>query len=174
MDAEITLDDICLLNSNKVNWTNMNYVNYYAARKVKSYVDLKKFLVEHPKISLSGAIILLSSKRRDVKGLKKGGFIADKVDKAHLIMKYIYDLKEAQGAYLTFWKGTNFIEAMKNIVATKKYQHHVMMASSVNNAEGWEPQINIRSYVHEIQRVYNYGRGADEKVNFVQLLKGEL
>ncbi len=171
MDHGINLDDIHLLNSNKVNWKNLDYVNYYANREVESYMETKAFLVQFPMLSLSAAIILLSSERRDMKKIKAGLFKADRVEKAYYIMRCILEIKDCMGSQVHLWKSTNFISAFQSIVNTKKYQHHVMMSSSINKPGNWEPQKTKRAYVHEFNRIYN---NDSQVVDFVHLLKREV
>lgn len=171
MDKNVTMDDISLLNSNKINWKNINYVNFFAGKKVQAFVDLVDFMNEHKALPLSCAIELISSKKRDLGELKKGILKADKVDKAHLIMGYVYDLRERMNPAIPLWKTGNFLSAMKAVVNTRKYRHQVMMDSVRNAPENWERQHSKRAYIFEITETYNYGLSPNEKVNFMKLTK---
>jgi disulfide oxidoreductase YuzD/ribosomal protein S18 len=174
MDENVTLDDICMLNDNKINWKNIDYVNYYAAKGIKSYVILSKFMDEHNKIPLSTCIAITSSKQRDLAKLKRGELIIDKADKAHYVMACVYEIKERMLPTAQYWKSRDFITALNAIINTGKYQHHIMMASPKNCDTGWNIQLSKRAYVHEMQEIYNAGRTPAEWVGFMKLVSGEI
>lgn len=171
MDENITMDDISLLNSNKINWKNLDYVNYYAGKGVPAFKALQKFMTNHPKINLSSAVELVSNKKRDLKELKVGVLSADKADKAEVIIGYVYDLKSRMDSQAQFWKSGNFISAVQRVVNTKRYSHKVMMDSPLNTPENWEQQSSSRNYIFEINRIYNHGRTEREKIDFKALTR---
>jgi hypothetical protein len=171
MDLNITMDDISLLNSNKINWRNLDYLNYFAGKKVKDYVDTLEFMKQHPNVNFSAAIVLVSSEKRDIKKVKDGLLKADNISKAQFIMECIYELKARMDPYDAMWKTGTFIIAMKAIFNTKKYNHEVMMASEKNVKESWSRQINTRAYIYEINKIYNYHLPENKKVDFMKLTR---
>ncbi len=171
MDENVTMDDISLLNSNKINWKNMDYVNYFAGKGVSSFKILLEFMQRHPKISLSSAVELISNKKRELNELKSGILSAEKHEKAEVIMEYVYDLKSRMNSQHHYWKSGDFIGAVQMVVNTKRYSHTTMMNSTANNAEHWEQQFSRSNYIFEINRIYNWGRTESEKINFKMLTK---
>lgn len=164
MDPEITIDDISLLNSNKVNWSNMDYVNFYAFKMNKNYIVILKFLKKHPWAKLSTALELLSSHHRDVQVLKEGNFKADREGQGYFVATCVEELGKQITSYYQFWKGTAFCTALNRMVRTKKYDHQVMLQSKI--LANLEAQHTEREFVHELQHIYNNNR--KDKVNFVQ------
>lgn len=170
-DPEVTIDDIRLLNTNKINWKNMDYILFYAGKKIKSYVDLVAFISRHPKIPLSTCVDLVSSKRRDLKEVKKGNFIADRVKEADHVLECVYDLKLCMEPTAIMWRSGLFIGAMRDVISTGKYDHTLMMASPYNNRQTWTKQHNKRAYIIEIERIYNADLQPKLHVDFRLLTK---
>lgn len=167
VDPDITIDDISLLNSNKVNWGNLDYINFYACKMNKNYIEILKLMKRYKWMKLSTAITLLSSHKRDVKVLKSGDFKADRIEQAYFVAACVEELGGKIRSYYQFWKGTAFCSALNRIVRTKQYKHQVMMNSKL--LPDIESQHTEREFIHELQKVYNSGRS--EKVNFVQQIK---
>lgn len=171
MDPNITMDDMRILNSNKVNWKNIDYINYYVAKKNKNYIEIAKFMKAHPLVNLSAVMAIISSEKRDMKKLKEGNFVADRVDKGHFIMECVYDLRKNMLPTDQFWKSGSFIYAMKHIIDTKKYKHQVMMASEKNHRDHWIGQSTPRAYIYEMNKIYNYHAPENERVDFMRLTR---
>ncbi len=171
LDNEIEIDDMRLLNSNKINWKNQDYINYYAAKRVKPFIDLVKFQKDHPILSLSTCIEIVSSRKRNLSELKSGILLVDKLDKAYLVMKYIGELRHKMDSQIPIWKSRDFINAMRDIVDTGKYQHKILMSSTRNSPDMWNRQFSKRSYVFEINCTYNHSLTEKEKIDFLKLIK---
>lgn len=171
MDPDITIDDIQLLNTNKVNWKNIDYIQFYAGKKMKSYVDLAAFIEKHPKIPLSTCVDLVSSKRRDLREVKKGNFIADRMQEANYVLECVYDIRLCMDSQDIMWKSGFFIGAMRAVISTGKYDHAMMMASPYNNRNSWTKQHNKRGYIIEIERIYNADLQPKYRVDFRMLTK---
>ncbi len=171
MDPDVTIDDIRLLNTNKINWKNMDYIQFYAGKKMKPYVELVAFMGRHPQIPLSTVIQLISSKRRDFKDVKNGILITDRIGEAEYVLECVYDLKLCLEPTEAMWKSRSFIIAMRDIISTGKYDHSMMMASPYNNRTSWQRQHNTRGYILEIDRIYNSDLPLKSQVDFRLLTK---
>jgi hypothetical protein len=171
MDPEITLDDISLLNSNKINWKNIDYVNFYAGKETPAYQSLSEFMVKNPKVPLSTCLRLIHQGALTLTDFKKGLMNCRKIERAYEIMRIVYDLRKKMNSRDVFWKSGFFILAVREVYSTGKYNHLEMMASPQNKAEFWSKQISQHSYVFEINSIYNYGKTDKQRINFLTLPK---
>lgn len=162
---EVGHDDISTLNSNKKNWSLMDYINYYTVKKQPGFVDLSKLINEHPNYPVSFLIAIISgdgSKQR--KGIMAGHLVTVGLRDAAELIGYIDDF----GTYFDCHNNSRFLEAILYIYNTGLYDHDVMMNKLSKNPSALVPCANKKQYIKLLQEIYN--KGTHEK-NIVLFIK---
>lgn len=151
---EIHHDDISKLNSNKKNWTLMDYINYFTVKGVKEFKDLSKLINEFPDYPPTFLIAVASgdgSKQRQ--NILNGRLVMDGLAEARQIIGYIGDFAQ----HFDHCTGSRFLEAMLFICNTGLYDHNTMLTKLQRNPGALVPCANKKQYVKLLQEIYNKG-----------------
>lgn len=150
----INHDDIAKLNSNKMNWKLMDYINYYTVKGIKEYKELSKLINEYPHLPLSFLIALLSDDgKRHSDDVLRGHLDITNLPEARETIKYI----EGYVPYFAHAYNSRFLEAFLYICSTGLYNHEVMLAKLQRNPGALIPCANKKQYIKLLQEIFNKG-----------------
>ena len=150
----ISHDDISRLNSNKKNWTLMDYINYYTVKGVKEFKDLSKLINEFPDLPVTFLVAIMSgdgTKQR--KSILTGRLNAEGLPQAREKISYITDFAQ----YFEHSTNSRFLEAMLFICNTGLYDHKTMIGKLQRNPGALVPCANMKQYIRLLQDIYNKG-----------------
>lgn len=153
-DERITKQDMALLNSNKKNWTMMDYINFHVAENRPGFDTLLAFINEHPYLPLSAAIKLLNSQgTRKTNEIRAGIINVDNVEKAQRVVS------------IAIWMRNHFeqaftdgcLTAIRFIQELEGYSDETFLAQLGKQPRSLVPCVNSKQYYHMFIELYNYG-----------------
>ena len=171
------IKEVHVLNTNRKNWTMIEFMNCYAGVGIKSYIAFKEFYQKFefaPSIALAIAInktIGGSTSRvgKSPESFNRGEFVfkdvlgaEDRAAKLMMVKEYYYG-----------YKGKNFVGAMLRLFRFKEYNHSEFLLKVKQRQEMLLLSPNtINAWLRIFEDIYNYRRHG-KKVSFYQDLKSQ-
>jgi len=153
VDDGIGKTDIAALNSNKKNWSLMDYINYHTIEKRPGFNVLSKFLAEHPKIPISAALALLDPDGiRNTKAVMDGHANVMNIRQAEEIacfLKWLYNV------YPLAYNGT-VVGVIRQFFDHPDFDPEYFKQKILDQPRSLVKCINTRQYREMFLEIYNY------------------
>jgi hypothetical protein len=151
---DFTLQQIARLNSRGQKWTINDFLNCYSRLGIQDYVVLGEISREF-KISISTISGLLMKNNVKVKckeEFESGEFKANHIESTKDLLRLTDELF---GQY-RFSKDRYLIGAVQAILNAGKCDFEVLKDKIKQNPNGMDKQGDLKNYIYNIERVYNY------------------
>lgn len=150
-DSDISKKDISKLNTNKKNWSMMDYVNFFCIEGVPEYIEFSKLCNKYPKFKLSWIHALCSENgRRSVNDLKDGLLDISNKDLAEEYMGYMMDYAK----YIPTVYSSRFIEGFVMFLSKMDYDHDEMVKKIAGNQDLIEPCVRAKDYKNMLRKIW--------------------
>ncbi|OOG19157.1 hypothetical protein BWD42_04200 [Sphingobacterium sp. CZ-UAM] len=153
VDSSISKSDIADLNSNKKNWSVMDYINYYTVEKKPGFGVLSKFIANHPAIPVSAVISLLNPFGiRDSENLKKGYVDVSNEAKANEIAGLLKWLRNHyDGAY-----NGSVIKVIREMYEHPDFKVELFEKKILDQPRSLVKCVGFKQYKEMFLEIYNY------------------
>lgn len=153
VDCKVSKQNIAGLNSNKMNWKAIDYVNYYFVEKIPEYLVLSDFINRYPVVPVSTLVQLLHPNQdRDMRGFKEGKINVSGSAKADEILKLINQVRNL-GIELAFDR--NFILAIAKCFKLEAFKPEQFIEKLTNNRLELFKCAKKQQYLQVIEGIYN-------------------
>lgn len=154
-DGSIQKEDIALLNSNKRNWSLMDYINYHGAEKRPGFDVLSKFIIQNPAMTVSTAIKLLSpDNRRSTEQIREGNINVSNLHQAVEIASFCKWLRNHYDAAYE----DRIVMAIRKLWEAEGFDEEQLVAKIEGQPRSLVPVINAKQAVEMFTEIYNYNR----------------
>lgn len=150
VDQEITKSDIASLNSNKKNWSPMDYINYWTIEKAPGFDVLSSFLSRYPFLNPSAALRLLGEGNN--RTFKEGIIRLVEVKRAELIASTLQWYVERWPFASTVW----FQRAITTIIISGEYDHERMVEKIEQQPRSMVQCVSAKQYIEMLEEIYNW------------------
>lgn len=155
------------MNNFKSDWTADDYASSWAELGKEDYQVYLDFRSSYnlPMQETISLLLDVSSGGSSYDKFKKGEFVSQNPDSAHITAKRIVSLSEMLPNI-----GLNrfFIRAMIYLLGRSDFSYSEFVAKLKVQRGAFQPQLNTERYIQACQDVYNYHRPKTEKKVFVQ------
>lgn len=152
-DAGINKTDIAALNSNKKNWSLVDYINFHTEEGKPGFKELRNFMALYPKLPVSSALSLVSTGgRHDTAAIREGSVDVGNVDQAEEIAEFLtwlHDMYDA--AYSGSVAGV--IRTMFN---AEGFDQELFKTKIQGQPRSLVKCINKKQYLEMFLEIYNY------------------
>lgn len=164
------LDEVQILNANARDWKKDDVLRSFADRGNKDYMDMVKFMEDHPEFGMKAVDALLTDKSMGSEGrdgnhrkndFKDGEFKIDSLERAYQNAYMLRELKP----YFSEYSRTTFVQAMVTIFKTPNYKHEWLLKKLSINPSLLHPCRTISEYKLLIEKVYNHYATAATKIS---------
>lgn len=153
VDEDISKSDISHLNSNKKNWTLIDYVNFYTVEKRRGFATLSKFIAEHPQIPVSSAIGLLNPYgRRNTKEVMEGYLDVSNIVQAGEIAEFLRWLRN----HYEFAYNGSVISVIRQMYDNVNFDVEYLKEKILGQPRSLVKCVNARQYREMFLDIYNY------------------
>lgn len=166
IDSDVTQEDISGMNSNKKNWTVMDYVNFYTINKKPDFVAFAALCQRFPDFSAPILMTIIGGDgKKNYEALKRGEIDVTNIDKADIILSKLQDFKDAVPQIAN---SARFIEAFTAIFLHVDYDHSRMLKKLQTCPSLFIPCLNKKAYIQMLQSIYNRGQRDESIVTFIK------
>lgn len=153
VDTTVSKSDISHLNSNKKNWSLMDYINFYTVEKREGFGVLSKFLSEHPNIPVSAVIALLNpSGRREAKAVMEGILDVGNLSMANRIADFLRWLRN----HYEFAYNSTVISVIRQMFEHQDFDLEFFKQKIEGQPRSLVKCINAKQYREMFLEIYNY------------------
>jgi hypothetical protein len=160
---EVTREDISKLNTNKMNWRLVDYLNFWYSEGKEEYKKISSYANAHPKIPLTCVLMLLGT---DYKGVindfKAGTFegksrhdaeiLADQLDELSQYGKHVYSIK--------------FLRIYIKIARNGKCDFKKLVWQIQKQPKSFVPCVSDKQYIELFEEIYNRDIQIKNRVSF--------
>lgn len=150
IDKEVTKGDIASLNSNKKNWSPMDYINYWTIEKARGFDILSSFICRYPFLSPSSALRMLGE--GNTRTFKEGIVRIVEQERAELIASTLLWFVERWTFCNTVW----FTRAITSIIISGEYEHDRMKEKIEQQPRSMVPCVSSKQYIEMLEEIYNW------------------
>ena len=163
IDDKVRDEDISILNSKKLTWKHIDYINFWTIKKRPGFDILSKHIAENPILPITTMIRLLSGHESGgTKSVAEGYCSVANEPAAIEILAILNDYSN----YCSFWNSSKFIRAIQMVHSTGLYKHSLMKDKLEFQRRSLVPCITTKQYVEMIEEIYNY-RNSTNRVRFI-------
>lgn len=164
------IEDVAEAASTQSGWKTKDHLHHYCARGFTEYIALREFYKKYPWLSLQSAINLCYVGDRAVmhEDFKRGLYVANAIGFADLVANAALDF----APYISYYKETPFISALRNLFQNKNYSHDRMVRKLKFRSSELHKCADTSSYIAVIEPIYNYKEPDGNKVHLQKLMPG--
>ncbi len=145
--------DIADLNTTKKNWSIDEYINHFAKKKNKEYIQLKSFISKHPHLQKSLCYKeLYTGTGSPTNAIRDGGYAFGNDKKLEELIVLASDFKEFKFRY-----SRDFILALKQCLVSGVYDHQKMLDKVEKNPGMLIYCSTMMGYVELLEKIFNRG-----------------
>jgi hypothetical protein len=149
---EVTNEDISRLNTNKRNWGLTDYLNFWHAEGKEEYKKIGQFLNNHPRFTLTAALLILGG---DYTGytqtFKDGRFVVKDKDWAEQFAEQVKELHEyGKHVYMT-----EFIRRYYKVAKNEKFDFKKLIHQINKGPKSFMPCVNDKQYAEMFNEIFN-------------------
>ena len=152
------------LNNESRSWKMEDYMKWGVTDGIDDYCFLNK-ITKREKIPMTASIMMYGGSYAN-KSFKKLEWKALTVRRGHDILSNIKDFERTHN--IEHSRYARFIWGFGRVVDSGKYDHKRMMTQLSKCSQLMTKQANPKGYTENIQMVYNYGKKAEDRVQFTQ------
>jgi hypothetical protein len=166
------LEEVQILNTNNSNWTKHDYLKAYCDLGVKTYGELKQFMIDFPDFSIGTCIYLITNSAGDVKKqttidklvVRMKDFEEGKLVIPDLALSYknANKIMLLKGLYEGYNRGV-FVRALIGIFKNPAYKHDNFISRVKKTPTMLSDCATVMTYKGLIEEIYNYRRS--DKIN---------
>lgn len=158
VDDGISKGDISHLNSNKKNWTLMDYINFHTVEKRSGFSTLSRFLSENPMIPTSAAIALLDPNgRRNSKDVMAGYVDTSNIEQAKRIAEFLRWLRN----HYDLAYNSTVISVIRQFFDNPDFDAEFFKEKILDQPRSLVKCVNARQYREMFLEIYNYRLSAN-------------
>lgn len=164
--AQLSKEDIALLNTTKSNWLGTDYLHYWAVEGKPAYVAMTAFRKRHPIISFSNTLMMLSnSTSTRLAGFRDGLWDDYRVERAEEVAKFIEVIARDTSFKRAF--DTHFVAAVFDCASTLEgFSLQTFLRKIMRNPRALEPCASRKKYLEMFDEIYNFSVSKDNRLNF--------
>lgn len=154
-DADLSI--VPTINSNSSRWATRDFLNSYVDLKRSAYVELRAFLDEFPRVSISTAAKLFHS------GESVSGEAMDAFRDGDLLSKYkdrAYDFANLLKDFAPYTENpfsSRFFTAIAMLDGNGKYDHEVMVGKLAKAKRRIDNITSAKTIIQDMELIYNHG-----------------
>lgn len=160
IDENVKDTDISTLNSKKLAWKNIDYINFWTIKNRKGFDVLSKYVFANQGLPISTIVKLLGG--GTTKELAEGYCDVSREPTAKAVIEILNDYSN----YCKFWNNGKFVLAILTAYSTGKYDHNKMKEKLEYQRRSLVLCISTKQYLEMIEEIYNY-KSSISRVKFV-------
>lgn len=150
----LSLQKIAMLNSRGQKWSMNDFLNCYLKLDIDDYKILKETLTVHKgQIATIASLLMLNDVKKNIKEHFESGEF--KVNFLKETEKILLLTEKLFGQY-NFSRDRYLIGAMQKIDSSGKCDYDILIDKIKQNPMGIDKQNDIKNYIYNIERVYNF------------------
>lgn len=163
VEKKATVDSIRMLNTNAKNWNIIDHLKYHVKNGNQDYMLLDRFMKNFPHLRPTECMMLVKNSNSSAErgSFERGDF---KVSDMKIAYKWGHNIMKLQYIFDGYNKSI-FVRAMIKVFQNPQFDfdqflHKVQLRKSMIHMCG-----TVDQYVEMIEKIYNYKRKVDEKIN---------
>lgn len=161
METKATKETMHNLNKDQKNWTMIDHIHQFVALGNDHYVKLNKFIEEHPQFKPTEGIMFCKNQYTAVPrdSFENGLFTVKDMKKAYLWAEQITSLN-----IFPHYNRSIFVRAVITALNKPKFKMTEFIRKVKLRPTSLVPCGTVDQYLELIERIYNYHRSADERI----------
>ena len=153
IDNEVSKDDIASLNSNKLNWRTIDYVNYWTVEKRAGFDVISSFISRNPLLPISTCIQLLNEfNERSTEDIMNGHCNVNGLEKAEETVKILNFISE----YFKHAYSGKFVAAIRAMVRHDLFDFENFKMKVEEQPRSLVSCVTTKQYLQMLSEIYNY------------------
>lgn len=154
IDDAVTKEDIATLNSNKLNWTIMDFINFYLVEGKPGFDILTNFMIENPLIPIRMVLKLLAptNTKNTIQLIKDGVLDVSQIEFGNRVAEGLKQYAE----HIKFAYDRDFVLAVINCHRIEGYDHARMMSKVEAQPRSVVRCISAKQYSEMLAEIYNF------------------
>ena len=159
-----TPNDMTALNLVSRNWTNRNYVDFYASLGYQDYLIFQSLLNEYEFTCKSMEYILrlsttedksIEKSRNNHHSIARGVFKIRDIARSREIIDFLLEIKRIGGEASYVYKADKFVAAVVRLFRLPEFDPERALSKLKINSGMIQKQTDANSYINMIQEIYN-------------------
>ncbi|WP_336834392.1 ParB/RepB/Spo0J family partition protein [Sphingobacterium siyangense] len=152
-DTGVNKTDIATLNSNKKNWSLIDYINFHTEEGKPGFKALHNFMSLYPMLPVSSALSLLSTGgRHDTAAIREGSVDVNNVDQAEEIAEFLSWLHPH---YDSSYSGS-VASVIRKMFNAEGFDQELFKSKIMGQPRSLVKCINRKQYLEMFLEIYNY------------------
>ncbi|WP_286768166.1 MULTISPECIES: ParB/RepB/Spo0J family partition protein [Sphingobacterium] len=152
-DTGVNKTDIATLNSNKKNWSLIDYINFHTEEGKPGFKALHNFMSLYPMLPVSSALSLLSTGgRHDTAAIREGSVDVNNADQAEEIAEFLVWLHPM---YDSAYSGS-VASVIRRMFNAEGFDQELFKSKIQGQPRSLVKCINRKQYLEMFLEIYNY------------------